>query len=144
MEDTGALADLVAREEPLEAVEEARPQGRDAREPEPRVRLERPAHGLGGAGEATHRARVARAAGVPVPLDEVDAADLGIRLAIALEVEHELEDVARRSTDERCRLGGEHARTQRAVATVNPAVRPRRRSLRRSTNAARRTMANGQ
>jgi len=34
MEDTGALADLVAREEPLEAVEEARPQGRDAREPE--------------------------------------------------------------------------------------------------------------
>src|SRR5437773_11670222 len=115
--DARSLRRLLAGEEPVELIEDAGPEGRRAPEVEPRPGLELPVDGLGRTREAAHAARVARTAPVAIALDEVHAADLGIRLPVALEVEDELEDVAGGSPDERRPLAYEQ------IAEIKPLFR---------------------
>src|SRR5438034_1382226 len=97
----------------------------------PRPRL--PAAGPGRARSPAHPAPLARPAPVTVALDEVDAADLGVGLAVAFEVEDELEDVARGSPDERLPLADDHRATRpgRARGTRRSPCRPGSRRPRR-------------
>src|SRR5438874_1472185 len=106
---------------------------RRAPEVEPRPRLELPVDGLGWTREAAHAARVARPAVIAGALDEVDAADLGVGLPVALEVEDELEDVAGGSPDERRPLAHDHRATRswRARRTRRSRCRPGSRPPRR-------------
>src|SRR5207249_9503710 len=94
MVDARPIRRLLAGEESVEPIEDAGPERGRAPEVEPRPRLQLPADGLGRARETAYPAGVARPAPVTVALDEVDAADLGVGLAVAFEVEDELVDVA--------------------------------------------------
>src|SRR5206468_13039493 len=102
-------------------------------EVEPRPGLELPVDGLGRTREAAHAAGVARPAAVAVAFDEMHAADLGVGLPVALEVEDELEDVAGGSPDERRPLAHDHRATRpwRARRTRRFPCRPGSRRPRR-------------